>query len=90
MREPERETFYLVGTPQGKINQHEKKWLDLPRQKVRDSVLVPPFPNPGAIQLGRPALLPGHGILAAANAAVIMSVDRPRRRCVHDVAPRIG
>ena len=40
MREPERETFYLVGTPKGKINQHEKKWLDLPWQKVRDSVQV--------------------------------------------------
>lgn len=40
MREPERETFYLVGTPKGRINQHEKKWLDLPWQKVRDSVEV--------------------------------------------------
>ncbi len=40
MREPERQTFYLVGTPKGKINQHEKKWLDLPWQKVRDSVEV--------------------------------------------------
>src|SRR6516225_6690913 len=37
MREPERETFYLVGTPKGRIAQHEKKWLDLPWQKVRDS-----------------------------------------------------
>jgi Transposase DDE domain len=25
MRAPERQTFYLVGTPKGKINQHEKK-----------------------------------------------------------------
>jgi transposase len=32
--------FYLVGTPKGRINQHEKKWLDLPWQKVRDSVQV--------------------------------------------------
>jgi transposase len=40
MREPERQTFYLVGTPKGRINQHEKKWLDLPWQKVRDSVEV--------------------------------------------------
>ncbi len=40
MREPERQTFYLVGTPKGKIHQHEKKWLDLPWQKVRDSVEV--------------------------------------------------
>jgi transposase len=40
MREPGREMFYLVGTPKGRINQHEKKWLDLPWQKVRDSVQV--------------------------------------------------
>jgi transposase len=40
MREPERQTFYLVGTPKGKIHQHEKKWLDLPWHKVRDSVEV--------------------------------------------------
>ena len=38
MRQPERQTFYLVGTPKSKINQHEKKWLELPWQKVRDSV----------------------------------------------------
>ena len=40
MRSPERQTFYLVGTPKSRINQHEKKWLDLPWQKVRDSVEV--------------------------------------------------
>ena len=40
MRAPERQTFYLVGTPKGKINQHEKKWLDLPWRKVRDAVEV--------------------------------------------------
>jgi transposase len=40
MRAPERQTFYLVGTPKGRIQQHEKKWLDLPWQKVRDSVEV--------------------------------------------------
>jgi hypothetical protein len=38
MREPERQTFYLVGTPKARINQHEKQWLDLPWQKVRESV----------------------------------------------------
>ena len=38
MRSPERQTFYLVGTPKSKITQHEKKWLDLPWQKVRDAV----------------------------------------------------
>lgn len=40
MRSPERQTFYLVGTPKSKISQHEKQWLDLPWQKVRDSVEV--------------------------------------------------
>ena len=49
MREPERETFYLVGTPKGKINQHEKKWLDLPWQKVRDSVQVKLYQDDGEL-----------------------------------------
>jgi hypothetical protein len=40
MRAPERQTCYLVGTPKGRMKQHEKKWLDLPWQKVRDSVEV--------------------------------------------------
>jgi transposase len=40
MRSPERQTFYLVGTPKSKISQQEKQWLDLPWQKVRDSVEV--------------------------------------------------
>jgi transposase len=31
---------YLVGTPKGRINKHEKQWLDLPWQQVRDSVQV--------------------------------------------------
>lgn len=49
MREPERETFYLVGTPKGRINQHEKKWLDLPWQKVRDSVEVKLYEHEGEL-----------------------------------------
>jgi transposase len=49
MREPERETFYLVGTPKGKIHQHEKKWLDLPWQKVRDSVQVKLYQDGGEL-----------------------------------------
>src|SRR6202050_1652795 len=49
MREPERQTFYLVGTPKGKINQHEKKWLDLPWQKVRDSVEVKLYRHEGEL-----------------------------------------
>jgi len=40
MRDPAREIFYLVGTPKGKIQEYEKKWLDLPWQKVRESVEV--------------------------------------------------
>src|SRR5437867_7128682 len=49
MREPERQTFYLVGTPKSKINQHEKKWLDLPWQKVRDSVEVKLYEHEGEL-----------------------------------------
>jgi len=33
MREPERLTSYLVGSPKSGVNQHEKKWLDLPWHK---------------------------------------------------------
>ena len=43
MRAPEREMFYLVGTPRGKIREHEKKWLALPWGKVRESVEVKLF-----------------------------------------------
>ncbi len=49
MRSPERQTFYLVGTPKSKINQHEKKWLDLPWQKVRDSVEVKLYEHEGEL-----------------------------------------
>ena len=49
MRAPERQTFYLVGTPKGKINQHEKKWLDLPWQKVRDAVEVKLYEHEGEL-----------------------------------------
>jgi len=40
MRNPEREMFYLVGTPRGKMKEYEKKWLELPWQKVHESVEV--------------------------------------------------
>jgi len=36
----ERNISYLVGTPKGRINKHEKQWLDLPWKQVRDSVQV--------------------------------------------------
>src|SRR5215470_13712516 len=49
MRDPERQTFYLVGTPKGRISQHEKKWLDLPWQKVRDSVEVKLYQHEGEL-----------------------------------------
>jgi len=49
MRDPAREIFYLVGTPKGKIQQHEKKWLDLPWQKVRESVEVKLFEQEGEL-----------------------------------------
>jgi transposase len=49
MRQPERQTFYLVGTPKGRINQHEKKWLDLPWHKVRDSVEVKLYQHEGEL-----------------------------------------
>src|SRR6201986_1756092 len=49
MRAPEGQTFYLVGTPKSKINQHEKKWLDLPWQKVRESVEVKLYQHEGEL-----------------------------------------
>jgi transposase len=49
MRDSAREIFYLVGTPKGKIQQYEKKWLDLPWQKVRESVEVKLFEQEGEL-----------------------------------------
>jgi len=49
MRAPGREVFYLVGTPRGKIQQYEKKWLELPWQKVRESVEVKLFAEDGEL-----------------------------------------
>jgi transposase len=49
MRDPAREIFYLVGTPKGKVQQYEKKWLDLPWQKVRESVEVKLFEQEGEL-----------------------------------------
>ena len=49
MRAAERQTFYRVGTPKGKINQHERKWLDLPWQKVRDAVEVKLYEHEGEL-----------------------------------------
>jgi transposase len=49
MRDPAGEIFYLVGTPKGKIRQYEKKWLDPPWQKVRESVEVKLFEQEGEL-----------------------------------------
>jgi hypothetical protein len=49
MRQPGREMFYLVGTPRGKIQQYEKQWLDLPWQRVRESVEVKLFAADGEL-----------------------------------------
>jgi len=40
MLAPERQIFYLVGTPKARIQQQEKMWPDLPCEKVRNSVEV--------------------------------------------------
>ena len=40
MRKPESGVSYLVGAPRGKIQEDEKKWLELGWQKVRESVEV--------------------------------------------------
>jgi transposase len=41
------DTFYLVGTPRSKIQQYQRQWLDLPWQKVRESVEVKLFAQDG-------------------------------------------
>ncbi len=47
MRAAEGQMFYLVGTPKGRVTKYEKQWLDLPWQKVRDSVEVKLFSQDG-------------------------------------------
>jgi transposase len=49
MRTCEREIFYLVGTSRSKVRQYEKKWLDLPWPKVRESVEVKLFAEAGEL-----------------------------------------
>jgi hypothetical protein len=43
------DTFYLVGTSRGKIQQYERQWLELPWQKVRESVEVKLFAQDGEL-----------------------------------------
>jgi transposase len=49
IRATRQETFYLVGTSRAKVKQYEKKWLELPWQKVRDSVEVKLFAKDGEL-----------------------------------------
>ncbi len=49
MRTSRQEAFYLVGTSRAKVKQYEKKWLDLPWQKVRESVAVKLFAKDGEL-----------------------------------------
>ncbi|HTD54378.1 MAG TPA: IS1634 family transposase [Silvibacterium sp.] len=49
MRDPAREMFYLVGTPKARVTKYEKQWLDLPWQKVRESVEVKLFSRDGEL-----------------------------------------
>jgi transposase len=49
MRSSEREIYYLVGTPRSKVRAYEQKWLDLPWQKVRETVEVKLFQEAGEL-----------------------------------------
>src|ERR1700676_1058143 len=49
MRTSRQETFYLVGTSRAKVKQYEKKWLEVPWQKVRESVEVKLFAQDGEL-----------------------------------------
>ncbi|MEK7730774.1 MAG: IS1634 family transposase [Planctomycetota bacterium] len=49
MRLSRQEAFYLVGTSRAKVKQYEKKWLELPWQKVRESVEVKLFTEDGEL-----------------------------------------
>jgi transposase len=49
MRASRQETYYLVGTSRAKVKQYEKKWLELPWRKVRESVEVKLFAKDGEL-----------------------------------------
>jgi transposase len=49
MREADRQMFYLVGTPKARVTKYEKQWLELPWQKVRESVEVKLFSQDGEL-----------------------------------------
>jgi transposase len=45
----QRKMYYLVGTPKGKIQKHEKQWLDLPWRQVRAAVEVKLYAHEGEL-----------------------------------------
>jgi len=49
IRTTQPEVFYLVGTPRSKVHEYEKKWLELPWRKVRESVEVKLFAEGGEL-----------------------------------------
>lgn len=49
IRTSRQETFYLVGTSRAKVKQYEKRWLELPWHKVRESVEVKLFAQDGEL-----------------------------------------
>ena len=49
IRTSRQETFYLVGTSRAKVKQYEKRWLELPWHKVRESVEVKLFAQGGEL-----------------------------------------
>jgi len=49
MRAADRQMFYLVGTPKARVTKYEKQWLELPWQKVRESVEVKLFSQDGEL-----------------------------------------
>ena len=49
MRTSREETFYLVGTSRARVKQYEKRWLELPWHKVRESVEVKLFAQDGEL-----------------------------------------
>src|SRR5260370_9435452 len=49
MHAAEGQRFYLVGTPKGRVTKYEKQWLDLPWQKLRQSLEVKLFTHHGWI-----------------------------------------
>ena len=84
MRASEQEVFYLVGTPRGKIQQYEKKWLELPWRKVRESVEVKLFAKDGELYVlakseGRRAK--ERGIRRRKLARLLWKLRHLRRKC---------